>query len=79
MARLPYVEADRSPAKVPSTYEKVQPAAGRVPNFLKVLAHFPKGMQGFLLVNGVLREGTLDPRPRELAHLKASRIDGCHY
>ncbi len=79
MARLSYVEPDRAPAEVKATYDKVQAAAGRVPNFLKILAHFPKGMQTFLPLNAALREGKLDPKLRELAYLKASRINGCHY
>ncbi len=79
MARVSYVEADRAPAEVKAAYDKVQAATGRIPNFLKIPAHYPKGMQAFLPLNAGLREGKLDPKLRELGYLKASRINGCHY
>jgi len=79
MARLPYVEPNQAPPDVKATYDKVQAATGRVPNFLKILAHFPKGMQAAMGLTGVAREGKLDPKLRELAYLKVSKINGCHY
>ena len=79
MARVSYVEAERAPADVKATYEKVQAARGSVPNFLKILAHYPKGMQAAMGLMGAAREGKLDPKLRELAYLKTSRINGCHY
>ena len=79
MARLSYVEADKAPPEVKATYDKVQAATGRVPNFLKLLAHFPKGMQAAMGLMGAAREGKLDPKLRELAYLKVSKINGCHY
>lgn len=79
MARISYVEADKAPADVKATYDKMQAATGRVSNLMKILAHYPKGMQGVLSLVVGMREGKLDPKLRELAYLKASRLNGCHY
>ncbi len=79
MARLSYVEPDRAPAEVKAVYAKVQAATGRVPNLLKLLAHYPKGMQAAMGLMGAAREGKLDPKLRELAYLRTSKINGCHY
>ncbi len=79
MARLPYVEPDTAPAEVKAAYEKARAATGRISNFMKLLAHFPPGMQAAMALMGAAREGKLDPKLRELAYLKVSKINGCHY
>ena len=79
MARVSDVEKDQAPDEVRLIYDKVQAAAGRVPNMVRLLAHFPKGLASFLPFSGALREGKLDPKLRELGYLKASQVNGCHY
>lgn len=79
MARIPYVDRERAPEEVRLIYDKVQAATGRVPNMVRLLAHFPKGLAAFLPFSGALREGKLDPKLRELGYLKASEVNGCHY
>ncbi len=79
MPRLSYVEADAAPPDVKASYEKMKAARGWVSNFVKILAHFPKGMHAAVGMLGGLREGKLDPKLRQLAYIKASRINGCHY
>ncbi len=78
-ARVSYVEAERASEEVRGAYEKVKAATGRVSNLVRILAHFPRGMMGTMGLLSSLREGELDPKLRELAYLKTSRLNGCHY
>ena len=78
MARVPYLERDQVP-HLQSVYDSTQKAMGRVPNFHKVLAHSPKALTGYLALGGALREMKLDARLRELAYLKTSQVNHCHY
>jgi alkylhydroperoxidase family enzyme len=79
MARVPYLERDQVPADLQTVYDATERAIGRVPNFHNVLAHFPKALTGYLDLSAALREVKLDPRLRELAYLKASQLNRCHY
>lgn len=79
MARVPYVERDQLPAELQAVYDTLQKAIGRVPNFYKVLAHSSKVLTGYLGLGGALRETKLDPKLRELAYLKTSQLNRCHY
>lgn len=79
MARVPYLERDEVPADLQAVYDATQKAIGRVPNFHKVLAHAPKVLTGYLGLGGALREVKLDPKLRELAYLKTSQLNRCHY
>jgi alkylhydroperoxidase family enzyme len=79
MARVPYLERDQVPVDLQAVYDTTQKAIGRVPNFHKVLAHFPKALTGYLGLGAALREMKLDPKLRELAYLKTSQLNRCHY
>ncbi|HXG01894.1 MAG TPA: hypothetical protein VNO23_00575 [Candidatus Binatia bacterium] len=79
MARLPYVERDKAPREVQLAYDQAQKALGRVPNLIKLLAHHPRSLPGFLAWYPTLREGALDIRLRQLAYVKASVLNGCNY
>jgi hypothetical protein len=56
MPRLSYVEPDKAPPEVQATYEKLKAARGRMPNFMKIFDHYPKGMHAALGLMGALRE-----------------------
>lgn len=79
MARLPYLDRHEVPADVQEVYDSTQKALGRVPNFHKLLAHSPKVLMAHLTLGAALRAGSLDPRLRELAYLKTSELNRCHY
>ncbi|MFQ5898447.1 MAG: carboxymuconolactone decarboxylase family protein [Candidatus Methylomirabilia bacterium] len=79
MARVPYLERDEIPAELQTVYEATQKAVGRVPNFYKLLAHAPKVLTGYVGLSGALKETKLDPKLRELAYLKTSKVNDCHY
>ncbi len=78
-ARLPYVERDQAPPEVQEAYDKAQKAMGRVSNLFKLMAHHPKSLLGFLGWYPTLREGALDIKLGQLAYVKASQLNGCHY
>ena len=46
-----------------------------MPNFLRVLAHSPELLEGFIALNGALNRISLDPKLRELAYIRASEIN----
>ncbi len=53
---------------------------GRLPNIFGMMAHRPAVLKHFLpLYAAIMDEGTITPRHRELAYLKASIINGCTY
>lgn len=79
MARVPYLERDQVPPELQTVYDMMQKAIGRVLNFHKLLAHSPKLLTGYLALGGALREMTLDAKLRELAYLKTSQLNHCHY
>ncbi len=79
MARVPYLDREQVPPEIQEVYDTMQKTVGRVGNFYRVLAHFPKGLRGYLGLGGALRETKLDPKLRELAYLKTSRLNRCDY
>jgi alkylhydroperoxidase family enzyme len=79
MARLPYVEPDQASPEVQAAYDLARRLMGRVPNLVKLMAHHPRSLRGFLTWYPTLREGPLDIRLRQLAYVEASQLNGCHY
>jgi alkylhydroperoxidase family enzyme len=79
MARVPYLEWGQVSVDLQTVYDTTEKAIGRVPNFHKVLAHSPKALTGYLALSGALRDLKLDPKLRELAYLKTSQLNRCHY
>ena len=52
----------------------------RVLNVTKLIANHPDFLAGFVaMVQGLYERNTLAPRLRELAYLRASQINHCHY
>ncbi len=45
----------------------------------KLFSHSPQTLEAFLPFNKSLSKGTLDPKLRELAYVKASQINDCRY
>ncbi len=78
-ARLPYLERAQVPAEVQTVYDNLQKATGRVSNMVKLMAYYPKSLPPFLQWYPTLREGVLDMTLRQLAYVKASQLNGCHY
>jgi alkylhydroperoxidase family enzyme len=78
-ARLPYLEHDQAPSDVQHVYDGLQKASGRLLNFYKLIAHHARSFAGFVAWYPTLREGPLDLKLRQLAYVKVSQLNGCHY
>ena len=69
-------DAASQPAK--EILEGVQKKIGMVPNFFRTLAHAPEVLDASMAFNRSFQKG-LDAKLRELAYLKVSLINECHY
>ncbi len=74
------VQEEQAPESVREVYGVVKQRAGRVNNFLKMLAHKPDVLKTFgPFYQAVWAEGALSPRLKELAYLRTSISNGCAY
>ena len=78
-ARLPYLEREKAPADIQALYDGLQKAMGRVPNMAKLMAYHAKSLPPFFQWYPTLREGALDIKLRQLAYVKVSQLNQCHY
>jgi AhpD family alkylhydroperoxidase len=79
MARLPYVESEAASPEQQEVLGKVTQKSGKIANIWKLWSHSPQTLEAFLPFNKSLAKGTLDPKLRELAYVKASQINDCAY
>jgi uncharacterized peroxidase-related enzyme len=79
MALVSYVSTSEAAEPVRPRFESMESKGHDVPNFLRVLAHSPALLEGFLALNGALGRIDLDPKLRELAYIRASEINSCGY
>jgi uncharacterized peroxidase-related enzyme len=79
MARLPYVDTNTASPEQQEILGKVTQKSGKIANFWKLWSHSPQTMEAFLAFNKSLAKGTLDPKLRELAYVKASQLNDCAY
>jgi alkylhydroperoxidase family enzyme len=79
MARLQPLRNPDDP-ELRQLYEQMSASLGAVPNVLATMAHHKEifiGLWGFM--TAVNRSAALDRRLLELAYLKTSLINQCHY
>ncbi len=79
MALVSYVPTSAAAEKIRPHFEKVESRGHEVPNFLRVLAHSPDLLEGFISLNGALGRTKLDPKLRELVYIRASEVNSCGY
>ncbi len=82
MARLPYVETDTAPPDVQALYRFIERTIGRVSNFMKLMGHVPGLLRWTFPLGIVAQRGgvsLLDARTKNLAIVKASLANQCHY
>lgn len=71
---------ENAPDDLKAVYDGLSKTFGRVPNIFAVMAHRPGALKAFLpLYAAVMREGTVEPRYKELAYVKTSLLNGCEY
>jgi AhpD family alkylhydroperoxidase len=79
MAMVHYVTTQEADASIRPHFERLEGRGHEVPNFLRTLAHSPQILEGFIALNGAMGKGTLDPKLRELAYIRASEVNSCGY
>ena len=66
--------------EVKAIYDTLSERFGHVPNIFAVMAHRPAALKNFLpFYAAVMTEGTIEPKYKELAYLKAAQLNGCEY
>lgn len=80
MAVVNPVPQERTPPGLEELYGNLKKEFGRVLNFAKVMAHRPDALKAFFhFYATAVDQGTIEPRYKQLAYLKASLANGCRY
>jgi alkylhydroperoxidase family enzyme len=74
---LPLSDAEATDA-AKSLFAGIQAKFGMVPNIFRTMGHAPPVLQATLALDSAIQQA-LDPKLRELAYLKTSQLNGCHY
>ncbi|MGH8014546.1 MAG: carboxymuconolactone decarboxylase family protein [Candidatus Binataceae bacterium] len=80
MSRIQMVEPKNASPEVRAVYEKFQADGFQIFNVMKMFGnnqYFVAGM--YQMVAGIYTHAKLAPRYRELAYLRASQLNSCHY
>jgi len=80
MSRIPLIEPENAPPKVRALYDKLQAGGVGVFNVMKMFGNNPHFLEAmYHLIQGIYADAKLAPRYRELAYLRASQLNSCHY
>src|SRR6266853_6592749 len=67
-------------ANVQPIFDRLTQAFGSMPSFFATMARVPDALEHFMpLYGAVINKGTVEPKYKELAYLKAAQINGCEY
>jgi len=78
---MPHIEPlsdDQATEAAKSQFETLQSALGMVPNIFRTMAHAPDVLAALLNLNNAIGQ-ELPAKFRELAYLKTSLLNDCHY
>lgn len=73
------VSIDVAPETAQPLLEGVNKMLGSVPNLFRLTANSPAALEGYLVLNGALSKGALDPQTRERIALAVAQFNGCDY
>ncbi len=81
MSRIPLVEPENASPEVKALYAEIQKEGFPILNVMKMFANNAKCLAALLnFIHGVYNaDSKLTPRLRELAYLRASQLNSCHY
>ena len=79
MARLNYIDNETASPDQEKILAQLTQKSGKVANIWRIWAHSPMSLEAYMPFSKSLIKGTLDPKFRELAYVKASRINDCAY
>ena len=78
--RIKLVEYEDASAEVKAIYERFEESGLGVYNVMKLWANEPSFLAGFeVMINALYADDTLAARYRELAWLRTSQLNSCHY
>lgn len=79
MSRIKAVDPQTAPGETKALLDAVRGQLGVVPNFIRVLAHSPKALSGFLGLYGALGGASIDKPMQERIALALAESNGCEY
>lgn len=79
MSRIATVDPKTAPAPAKALLDAVQAQLGVTPNFIRVLAHSPKALEGFLGLYGAAGGFAIDKAMQERIALAVAEGNGCAY
>lgn len=81
MSRIPLIEPEDASDKVNTIYGEVEEIGFPIFNVMKLFGNDVGFLEGFVtMIRSLYAEDSpLDPRYRELAWLRASQLNACHY
>ena len=68
----------QAPDASKSLFQQIQSQFGMVPNIFRTMGHAPEVLRATLALEQAITRD-LAPKLRELAYLKTSQLNGCHY
>ena len=80
MARIPLIEPEQASPEVRAVYDDLKSWNVPLMNVVKLFANHEGFLKGFYeMFQPLYRNPQIQPRYRELAYLRASQVNGCHY
>ena len=79
MSRIAAIDPKTATGPARPLLDAVQAQLGGVPNFLRVLAHSPAALEGFLGLHGALGRAAIDRATQERIALAVAESNGCSY
>jgi alkylhydroperoxidase family enzyme len=80
MARIPLVKPEGAPPEVQAAYKKFEDMGFPILNVMQMFANNAKVLEGFVqIAQALYATPRISPRYRELAYLRASQVNSCHY
>ncbi len=78
MPYVPPLQDDQASEAARELFQAIQNSLGAVPNIFRTMAHQPAVLDATLKMNAAIGHD-LPESLRELAYLKASMVNQCHY
>lgn len=79
MSRIPAIDPNTATGDVRRLLDAVQAQLGVTPNFIRVLAHSPRALEGFLGLHGAAAGFSLDKATQERIALVVAEKNACEY
>ncbi len=80
MPRVPFVDPANAPPEVRKSFAEIEAMGFPIFNVMKMLANNAQVFAGFVeIMKALYGNPRIAPRYRELAYLRASQVNSCHY